>query len=160
MSTSRLTALFVIAVLLHNLEEAIWLPAWSQSAGHWHQPVATPVFAFAATILSVLLVSLAYASRWSGPQSIPAYLFAGYVFAMVANALVPHLAATALTRSYVPGTATAVLFNAPIGTLLLRRLLAAGNVDLRRMSWSAPLVALVLLASIPVLFWVGTRLVG
>jgi hypothetical protein len=160
MKTSRLSALFVLAVLLHNLEEAIWLPAWSQSADRWHQPVTAPVFAFAVSVLSVLLVSLAYAAKRYGPQTVSAYLFAGYVFAMVANALVPHFAATAFTRSYVPGTVTAVLFTAPIGTLLLRRLLATGNVSLQRLYWCAPLVALVLLAFIPPLFWVGKRLLG
>jgi hypothetical protein len=95
-----------------------------------------------------------------GQQSISAYLFAGYVFAMVANSLVPHVAVTAITRSYMPGTVTAVLFNAPIGSLLLRRLLVTDTVSLHRMCWCAPLVALALLASIPLLFWIGNRLLG
>jgi hypothetical protein len=158
LQTSRLSALFVVGVLLHNLEDLVWLPAWSQSADYWHQPVTTPVFGFAVTVLSVLLASLAFASSRCGPQSIPTYLFAGYVFAMIANALVPHLAVAALTRSYVPGTVTAVLFNAPIGSILLRRLLVAGDVSLQRMYWCAPLVAICLLLFIPVLFNLGTRL--
>jgi hypothetical protein len=156
--TSRLSALFVVGVLIHNIEELVWLPAWSQSAGQWHQAVATPIFAFAVTVLSVLLISLAFASSRCGPQSVPTYLFAGYVFAMIANALIAHLAASALTRSYVPGTATAVLLNVPIGSILLRRLLVAGDVSLQRMYWWAPLVAICLLVSIPVLFKVGAQL--
>jgi len=31
--------LFLLAVTLHSLEEAVWLPDWSQQAGRWHQPV-------------------------------------------------------------------------------------------------------------------------
>ena len=32
--------LFALVVTLHNLEEAIWLPDWSQTAGRWHSPVS------------------------------------------------------------------------------------------------------------------------
>ena len=28
--------LFPAAITVHNLEEAIWLPAWSRTAGRWH----------------------------------------------------------------------------------------------------------------------------
>jgi hypothetical protein len=59
MKTARRSAVFVFAVLLHHLEEAVWLPAWSLSAGHRYQPVATPIIAFAAAVLSVLKIALA-----------------------------------------------------------------------------------------------------
>jgi hypothetical protein len=40
--------LFPLVVTLHNTEEAIWLPAWSQHAGTWHVPVGPGEFRFAA----------------------------------------------------------------------------------------------------------------
>jgi hypothetical protein len=33
MRLERLLWMFPVAVTLHNLEEAVWLPAWSQHAG-------------------------------------------------------------------------------------------------------------------------------
>jgi hypothetical protein len=63
MKTSQRSALSVFAVLLHHPEEAVWLPAWSQSAGHGYQPVATPIIAFATAVLSVLKVALAVSVR-------------------------------------------------------------------------------------------------
>jgi Protein of unknown function with HXXEE motif len=150
-----LSSLYVGAVLLHNLEEAIWLPGWSLSGGGWHTPVTPAVFGFSVAVLSLLLVFLAWRSWRSGPQSPSTYLYAGYVFAMVANAAVPHLAGTIWTGTYMPGTATAVLLNAPLGVWLLVRLHAAQQVSLRRMCWVGPLVAAGLLASIPLLFSIG-----
>jgi Protein of unknown function with HXXEE motif len=155
MKLHSLSALFVGAVLLHNLEEAIWLPEWSQAGGAWHQPVTPAVFGFSVAVLSLLLVFLAWWSWRSGPQSPGTYLYAGYVFAMVANAAVPHLAETVWAGTYMPGTATAVLLNAPLGVWLLLRLHASHRVSLRRMCWVGPLVAAGLLASIPFLFLIG-----
>jgi Protein of unknown function with HXXEE motif len=160
MKLPTLSALFVGAVLLHNLEEAIWLPGWAQSGGGWHQPVTPAVFGFSAVVLSLLLVLLAWRSWRSGPQSISAYLYAGYVFAMIANAAVPHLVGTIWLGSYMPGTATAVLLNAPLGAWLLVRLHTLQQVSLRRMCWVGPLVAAGLLASIPFLFFIGDLLPG
>ena len=160
MKLPTLSALFVGGVLLHNLEEAIWLPDWSQAGGAWHQPVTAAVFGFAVSTLSLLLVILALTSRRSGPQSLSTHVYAGYAFAMVANAFVPHLAASVLTGSYMPGTATALLLNAPLGVWLLVRLHASNHVRFRRMCWVGPLVALGLLSSIPLLFRIGEVLHG
>lgn len=160
MKLVAISALFVCAVMLHNLEEAIWLPGWSQSGGAWHQPVTPAVFGFSVVVLSLLLVLLAWRSWRSGPQSTITYLYAGYVFSMVANAVVPHLVGTIWSGSYMPGTATAVLLNAPLGVWLLVRLHASQLVSLRRMCWVGPLVAAGLLASITLLFFIGGLLAG
>ena len=49
------TWLFVFAVAVHNLEEAIWLPAWSQRAGRCYHGVGNAEFRFAVTLLTLLL---------------------------------------------------------------------------------------------------------
>jgi hypothetical protein len=158
MSIARLSALFVTVALLHNLEEVIWLPSWSSPVLPWYRPEPQAVFAFGAVILSLLLVGLAFAAQRKGPRTIAAYLFAGYVVAIVINAVLPHLALTLITRSYMPGTLTGMLLNLPIGTWLLRSMLRAGYVQPRTLAWSAPPIALTLVALIAVLFWVGRGL--
>jgi len=54
MSFPLLSWLFAVAITIHNLEEALWLPAWSQSAGRWHHPVGAREFRFAVGVLTTL----------------------------------------------------------------------------------------------------------
>lgn len=153
-----LVAAFVIGVLAHNAEEALWLPQWSLDAGRWHAPVTGPEFGFAVAALSLLLIGLAGAAVAQGPGSVSAYLFFGYAFAMAANAFVPHLAATVALRRYMPGTASGLLLNLPLGVALLQRGVADGWVARRVLAWVAPVFALLLVASIPLLFALGREL--
>lgn len=155
MSLALLSLLFTLGVLAHNAEEAVWLPRWSGAAGQWRAPVSARQFRWAIGVLSALLVMSGIAAFAGGPRSGPAYLFAGYVFAMTANVLVPHVLGSLVMRAYLPGTATAVLLNAPLGGVLLYRMVEEGFVDLGVLVWTAPLVAVGLAGSIPVLFWLA-----
>jgi len=152
MPLAALAWLFTVGVLLHNLEEALWLPAWSTRAGRWYRPVAAPVFRFAAAVLSLAFLVLTLAAGWSPPGSVAAYLMAGYVLAMVLNVVAPHVLATIALRRYMPGTATAVLLNLPLGLLYLRQALAERFVELQVFRWAGPLVVVGLLAALPTLF--------
>jgi hypothetical protein len=158
MSLVAILWLFTAGVLVHNTEEALYLPAWSARAGSWHVCVSAGAFRFAVAVLSAALVCIAAAASLSGPRSVAAYLFAGYVLAMLLNVLAPHVIATVAMRTYMPGTATAVLLNLPLGCLFLGRALSENSIELKVFAWSAPLTALVIAASIPVLFAVGRRL--
>lgn len=153
MSLAVLSLLFTVGVLVHNAEEAVWLPRWSNS--RWRAPVSSRQFLFAVSVFSVGLVLVALVALAAGPRTVPAYLFAGCVFAMVANVLIPHTLGSLALRSYIPGTATALLLNAPLGSTLLYRMVDEGFVELPVLSWFAPVVALGIAASIPALFWVA-----
>lgn len=155
MSLVTLTWLFTLGVVAHNTEEAIFLPAWSTTAGRWRAPVGSREFVFAVTALSLLLVVLAAAALAAGSQSIWAYAFTGYVFAMVANVFVPHVVGTIALRRYVPGTATALLFNLPLGGLFLQQAVTQGFVAWGTIVWVAPVTAVAIVASIPVLLAIG-----
>ena len=152
MTLSTVGALFVVGVLIHNAEEAFFLPAWSARAKKWHPVVAPRHFAFAVLALSALLLACAVGALVAGPGSVWAYLFSGYVFAMVANAVLPHFAATLATRSYMPGMATGLLLNAPLGAWFLTQAVESRFVQPRILLWVAPAVAVALALSIPVLF--------
>ena len=118
MTFSGLAWLFALAVTLHNLEEALWLPAWSKTAGRWHVAVGAAEFRFAVialTLFGYICVGLAVAGSRLG-----ACLVGGYALAMAFNAVIPHGLATLVMRRYMPGTATAILFLLPTALLLLR----------------------------------------
>jgi len=157
MSLTSIGWLFTLGVLLHNTEEALRLPAWSLHAGRWHPPVGPREFNFALVVLSALLVIFALVSSSAGSGSVSAYLMAGYVLAMVLNAFMPHVLATVLMRRYMPGTATAIIFNLPLGLLYLRRSLSENRIELHVFYWAGPVVVLGILALIPFLFFLGRK---
>ena len=148
--------LFVAAVILHNLEEALLLPVWSQTAGGWVRPVGAPEFRFAVVILTLAAVMAAILAASGSPTG--TYVLAGYALAMVVNTFVPHLALTIAQRRYAPGTATGLALILPAGTALLATDLQSGRLALGTFLWSGPLVTLTMLASIPILFAIGRRL--
>lgn len=150
--------LFPVAITLHNIEEAIWLPAWSKSAGRWHRPVDPSVFRFAVAVLTALAFVVTLWSAMGGPGSVGTYLLTGYALGMLLNVLFPHLLATVALRSYMPGLATSLLLNLPVTVLLLRRAFGEGHVRLPPFAYVGALVCLGLLLSIPLLFAVGKRL--
>jgi F0F1-type ATP synthase assembly protein I len=155
MSLSTLGWLFTLGVLAHNTEEMVSLPAWAARNVRWRVRVGNGAFRFAAAVQSLILVVLASAAFSSEPQSIFAYLFAGFVFAMVVNVFAPHVFASLALRKYMPGTATALLLNLPLGVLFLQRALGEGFVAWDTLVWAAPATALLVLLSIPVLFFLG-----
>jgi hypothetical protein len=148
---------FTAAVLLHIAEEALFLPSWSRRVRRWYRPVENAEFHFAALVASIALVALTLAATLL-PGAAVQYAFAGYVVAMLANALVPHLAITIALREYMPGMATAWLLVVPIGFLYLWAAVRQHIVDVPTLLWVSPLVALCLLAAIPALLLLGRRL--
>ena len=157
MDFALLSWLFVAAVTLHNIEEAVWLPAWTKGAGVWHRAVGAREFRLAVVVLTALAVFAAWLAGRQGKLGPGAYLLCGYALAMLLNVLVPHLLATFVTRRYVPGTATAVLLNLPVSAALLYRALEEGYVARDRFMMVGPLVVAGIVASIPILFWIGRR---
>ena len=158
MRFQNLLWLFPLAISLHNLEEAIWLPEWSRRAGRWHAPVVPGVFRFAVTILTAVALVLAWLSFRSGRQSIWTYMAFGYMVAMLLNVLIPHLAATVALRRYMPGLATALALNLPVLSLLAILALRENYVSgWKAIEYSLGMTVLLLL-SIPVLFRLGKAL--
>ena len=155
MSFQSLEWLFPIVITLHNTEEAIWLPGWSKRAVLWHSPVTPGSFRFAVVVLTVLAFAVTGMSASSGKQTVWTYLIFGYMAAVLANVLIPHLALTVSLRSYMPGVATAVALNLPVLSLLVVLALREGYVS----GWKAVAFCIgvsgVLVASIPALFKFG-----
>ena len=147
--------IFAVAITLHNLEEAVWLPKWSQSAGRWHNPVGEREFRFAVSVLTLLAYVGAYLAATDSRESVGAYFMAGYAFTMLMNVFIPHLLATLLMRRYAPGTVTAVLMNLPISMLLLWYGFQEDYIRVSTFLWAGPLVVVLIMAVIPLLFAVG-----
>lgn len=152
--------LFPLAITLHNIEEAIWLPAWSKHAARFHAPVGAFEFRFAVTVLTLLGYIITLLSVRTGSGSIATGLFCAYCLAMLLNAFVPHLAATVILRRYAPGLATGLLLNVPVAAWLLHRAVSEGHVTVKLLSVCSAILIPALLISIPVLFAAGRRIKG
>lgn len=135
MTTSRLLWLFFpMSVTLHNPEEALWLPRWSQHAARFHKPVEQDEFLFALTIVTALaclstFVALAAPSLWLGRQ-----VFFGFLGTMILNAFASHLAAAIVLRTYAPGLLTGLALLVPVNTTILFRAMAEGELLWRQLA--------------------------
>jgi len=158
MSLPTLGWLLTLGVVLHNTEEALYLPAWSTLAGKWYRPIAARTFRIAIILFSGIILFLTALTSHSASNGAAAYIMAGYVLAMVLNALFPHVLATLVSGRYMPGTATALLLNAPLGLLYLHQALAQHRIDLRTFLWTGPAIVLAIVMILPLLFAIGRKL--
>lgn len=153
-----LTALFTLGALLHNLEEAVWLPRWSTGAGRLYPRVEPGAFRIAAGMISLLIAGLAVWAARAPAGSLADYLFAGMALALALNALVPHLLATCARRRYMPGTATGLALNLPLGLRVIQRSLAEHRIQASTFLWAGPLLLLAFLGLLPLLLALGRRI--
>ena len=124
----HLTAiLFGIGVTLHNLEEALYWPAWVRS----HVKllfVPDPTIYWILTSLTSVVIWVPIVGVCVSPEGNFQAVLSGFALAVAINAVVPHLALTLIKRSYAPGTATGILFNLPLGVLLIRERLSVVTI--------------------------------
>jgi hypothetical protein len=149
--------LFLLAVTLHSLEEAVWLPDWSQQAGRWHQPVEKIPFRFAVLVLTILAYVFAYLGLMGGKQSFGIYLLSGYVWIMLVNVFFPHLLAAIWLNQYVPGLGTALALNLPVCSAFLFVVLKEDYVSPWPLLITGCIFAGGALTLIPMLFKLGER---
>lgn len=150
---------FCLAITLHNLEEALWLPQWSQLDLPFQQPVTADEFHFAVLMITALayLVSFLYL-KFPKSNGIK-WGFIGFLGSMIFNAVFPHLFITLLTNTYAPGLATALLLNVPINTVILYKLHESGLITVKEIMMSTVVIGMILLAMIPLLFKLGGSLI-
>jgi len=113
--------LFLLCFSLHNMEEALWLPAWSRHAERYHKVVGENEFRKAVMAVTAVgyLITFQYFIFQSNEFS--KFVYFGFIFMMVVNVVFPHLAAIVVLKRYAPGTLTGLFLNAPVGVYLLNR---------------------------------------
>lgn len=159
MSGSLLIWSVPVAIALHNLEEAIWLPRWSvRRAGRWHRSVGPWPFRFAVVVLTAVAFLVAAMAQVGGGGSFGHYLLASYALGQGLNVFIPHAVAAVATRAYAPGLLTGVLFVLPAAFTFLWKSFASEQLQIARFFIVAAVFISLLLLSIPVLFRVGRSL--
>lgn len=114
-----LELLFILSFTVHNIEEGIWLPKWSQYADKYHPKVSNNEFHFALMVITIFGYALTFALMMFGSSyDIIKYIYLGFIIMMCFNAIFPHLLATIILKKYAPGTLTGLLLNLPIGVTI------------------------------------------
>jgi hypothetical protein len=139
---SVLVWLLPAAVTIHMIEEMIWLPKWSKTAGSWHVPVSRGQFALASLILLAIVFAVAAAASlmlWGGAA---VYLAAGLALTFLFNIYQPHVGSLITLKRYPPGLATGLLINLPLMPFLIWQAVSDGYMDgLIFLLLAVPLVA-------------------
>lgn len=104
--------LLPIVVTIHNLEELLWLPQWSQS-GKGPAIINAVPFTYSVVFITLLIWVLWYLHFFNNRKSIPHKMFVGYAGAMFLNIFFPHIVGSIIYREILPGTATAILCITP-----------------------------------------------
>lgn len=149
---------FCLAITLHNLEEALWLPQWSQQPSKFQKAVTSNEFHFAVLVITALAYLVSFYYLYFPMSSLAKWMLAGFLGAMALNAIFPHLIATIVMKRYAPGLLTGILLNVPINSLLLYKMYSNELITLSEIVLSTVIVGLVLVAIIPFLFKVGKQL--
>ncbi len=150
---------FPIAITLHNIEEAIWLPKWSQRAKGFHGPVEPNEFFFAVLLVTILaylstFLAVVFPSVWLWKQ-----IFFGFLGTMILNTFVPHILATIILRRYSPGLLSGLLLLIPINSTILYQAITNGNIQWFELVISTVTVAVILLSLLPLFFRLGKKLI-
>ncbi len=130
MSTACLAFPFAAAVTLHNLEEAFFLPNWLRAHGRVRFRPNPTAYWIGTSFLTVLAWIAAAGAAQTPPWRPFPLLLSGFALGVAINAIVPHLAMTLMRRSYMPGTATALLLNLPLAVFLIHAQLRSRTASL------------------------------
>jgi len=155
----KLIWVLAVSETIHNLEEALWLPAWSHAAGIWHPTVGAFEFRFAVAIVTLIFYGVIY--YFSTHENEPArYMMGGALVIILIDVFVPHVLATVILGRYAPGVVSGVLLNVPVCAYLLRRGLNEGIFNSRMLLLGALGFAAVMIPLLPVSFALGKFVEG
>jgi len=147
--------IFPLAVTLHNIEEALWLPKWSGIAKRYHKPVNKNEFHFALICVTVLVYLASFLYLIFYDLEIFRYIYFGFIGMMIINAVFPHLVATIVLKRYAPGVVTGLLINIPCFSFLIVLGIDGNIISLVEVIISTVIVGGLMLILLPIFFKLG-----
>lgn len=86
-----LVLLFCFAITIHNIEEVIWLPKWSQQSSKFQKPVTSNEFNFAVIFITILAYLAAFSFLYMPESDFAKWIFIGFIGSMIFNAILRTL---------------------------------------------------------------------
>ncbi|QUI21413.1 HXXEE domain-containing protein [Vallitalea pronyensis] len=151
--------IFPLAITLHNMEEGLWMPKWSEKHPRFSKIKGKNEFHFALICVTILAYMATFLFALFQSEVIFRYLFYGFVGAMLLNAIMPHLLVTIITKKYCPGVLTGVFLNIPCFSLLIIHSVNEKLINGIEVMISTGIMSIVLLGLLPILFKIGRGVV-
>ncbi len=158
MSLLALGWIFTAAVVIHNLEEALFLPAW-QAQNRKFQLVNARQFRLSVSLISLVFIGIALMFTFGHESGVTLSIMSGFVIAMMINSIVPHGLLSLVTRTYMPGTATGLALVFPLGYLFISETLHNEFITSVTLVKYGIVVSISLLALVPILFTISRKVV-
>ncbi|MDN4494706.1 HXXEE domain-containing protein [Ureibacillus aquaedulcis] len=152
-----LVIFFCIAITVHNIEEAIWLPKWSQQSSKFQKPVTASQFRFAVVVITILAYLAAFGYLYLPKSNLAKWIFIGFLGSMIVNAVFPHLIATIFMKKYAPGLLTGLLLNIPVNSFVVYHMFEESLIVWKELILSTLIIGITLLTLIPLLFKIGGK---
>lgn len=158
---SSILLLFLFAFTIHNLEEAVWLTRQTSIAGRvkMRKAVSQDQFLFGLFWVTGLAYLITALYMFYPSNDLFKYAYFGYVGGMIINIIFPHLISTIIERCYSPGLFTGILVLVPVNSLIIKTGVDTNTITVTQFMISTLVAAVVILASIPLSFKVGKKLI-
>ena len=138
MSRRSLLWLVPVIITVHNLEEALFMPAFLQARNSsipdflrgLIPPITYRQFLIALLVFTAMPYVIPLLGHLDRERSAGVYLLLGLQVVMLYNVLA-HVMMAAVMGGYAPGVVTAVVFNLVFSVYLLRRAFAEGWISRR-----------------------------
>ncbi|WP_176470146.1 HXXEE domain-containing protein [Terribacillus saccharophilus] len=148
---------FLIAFTLHNIEEALFLPAWSKTS-RFQRTVEPKVFYFAVSIVTLVACSIGALYLLGSEKLWITYLQTGLIGAMLINVIMPHAVAAITERRYAPGIVTGAVLLLPIGSVAMIHVIQSEKLTMLEAVFSSVGAGILLLGLIYILFGIGEKI--
>ena len=145
-----------LAILIHNIEEALWLPQWSKYAKKFHKEVKSYEFHFAVLIVTALALIITFGMVIYHENLIVKFIYFGFFGMMIMNVFFPHLTATIVLKKYTPGLITGLLLNIPINLIVIIKAINCNVISIVQAVIATVVVGVLIILSLPLLFKLGT----
>lgn len=142
---------------MHNIEEAVWLPRWIETAGKYKRVISQNEFVFAVIIITILAYLAAFIYIVCPQSFIAACFYYGFCGAMILN-LFMHLVPALQLRKYAPGLVTSLFVVCPTNIYIIITAIRLGYATVMQVTFSTVIVGVLLIAILPLLFMVGRML--
>jgi hypothetical protein len=153
--------LFPLVLSIHNLEEGLFLPKWSQETKFVNvKRVGEVEFRFALIIITLLAYLVSTIRVFNSENHLSNLLYFGFLGTMILNALIPHLSVSIMTKKYMPGLFSALFINLPSLSFMTYKAYRLEFITLKELIMATSVVSLLLLLLLPLLFKIGRSIEG